>query len=132
MKRDLSALLALALLTTASGAAAQTAPKWDILDWNPKTMADDVLLPLPCGGTMVFRPIGTSRASGTNKRTYLDDREVLLGGLDEEIPASGALRTDFVAGPFEDKAGARFYLLGKYEVTNQQYDAVMGAPACGE
>ena len=132
MKRELSAALALALLTAASGAEAQTGYKWDILDWNPKASTDDVILPLPCGGSMAFRPIGTNRATGTNKRTYLDDREVLLGGVDEEIPASGALRTDFVAGPFEDKAGARYYLLGKYEVTNQQYDAVMTTPACSE
>jgi formylglycine-generating enzyme required for sulfatase activity len=123
------ALLAAGLVVACAGAAAQPAPVWNPLDWNPKPMADDFILPLPCGGSMAFRVVGTG-GPRAGKRLYLDDRQVLLGGADDEVPASGYLRTDFVAGPFEDKTNARYYLLGKYEVTNQQYDAVMSAPKC--
>jgi formylglycine-generating enzyme required for sulfatase activity len=117
-----------------ASAAAQSGPQsqtaaWAAADWNPKPMADDFVLPLPCGGSMAFRVVGTSGPHEASRRTYLEDRQVLLGGADDEVPSSGYLRTDFVAGPFEDKTNARYYLLGKYEVTNQQYDAVM-APSC--
>ena len=119
------ALLAAGLMAACGGAAAQPAPAWNPADWNPKPLKDDFILPLPCGGSMAFRVVGTGGPRDAAKRSYLDDRQVLLGGADDEVPASGYLRTDFVAGPFEDKTNARHYLLGKYEVTNQQYDAVM-------
>ena len=118
------ALLATGLMAVAGGAAGQPAA-WNAVDWNPKPIAGDFILPLPCGGSMAFRVVGTGGAREAAKRSYLDDRQVLLGGADDEVPASGYLRTDFVSGPFEDKTHARYYLLGKYEVTNQQYDAVM-------
>ena len=117
-------------MAACAGAAAQPTPAWNPLDWNPKPMADDFILPLPCGGSMAFRAIGTGGARDGTRRTYLDDHQVLLGGADDEVPVSGYLRTDFVAGAFVDKTNARYYLLGKYEVTRQQYDAVMTAQ-CG-
>ncbi|MGA4601488.1 type VI secretion protein, partial [Ectopseudomonas hydrolytica] len=42
-------------------------------DYNPKPLEDDVALPLPCGGEMVFRHVYIL-ARGT-----LDDREISLG-----------------------------------------------------
>ncbi|MFI5000942.1 MAG: formylglycine-generating enzyme family protein, partial [Reyranellales bacterium] len=119
--------MAASLIAVSGRAVAQPgAPAaWNLPDWNPKPMANDFVLPLPCGGSMAFRVVFTSGAHDASKRSYLDDRQVLLGGADDDVPASGYLRTDFVAGAFEDRTNARYYLLGKYEVTNQQYDAVM-------
>jgi len=109
---------------------AQQPAAWNVSDWNPQPdKKEDVILPLPCGGSMAFRAVRTSNARG-GAPTYLDDRQVLLGGADEEIAVASSLRTDFVSGPFLDPAGARYYLLGKYEVTNQQYRAVMSASDC--
>ena len=66
-----------AILPLALGAClALAAPAWaegDSPD-NPKPLADDVALPLPCGGEMVFRHVYVL-AEGA-----LDDRDGLLGG----------------------------------------------------
>ena len=70
--------------------------------YNPRPLADDLILPLPCGGALTFRPVAT--------------------------PADQA-RTQLV-GPFNG-GGGRHLLLGKYEVTSLQYQAVK-AQAAGQ
>lgn len=124
-------VLATALLW-AAGAAAQST-SWNRADWNPKEIKDghDFILPLPCGGAMALRMVGTSGAESAAKNNQLDDRQVLLGSTDDEQPASGYLHTEFIAGSFKDNTNAHYYLLGKYEVTNQQYDSVMGTSCDG-
>jgi formylglycine-generating enzyme required for sulfatase activity len=127
---------------------------------NPKPLADDVILPLPCGGEMVFRYVYVL-AQGT-----LDDREISLGYPFSEGEAGykqsfiSGYRRDFINGQFTlndlsadwrktispqlPKTDAStplkpmLYFIGKYEVTARQYAQVMsqarslasGEPAC--
>lgn len=114
---------------------------------NPKPLADDVTLPLPCGGEMVFRYVYVL-AKGS-----LDDREVNLGyPFSEGEPGYkqsfiSGYRREYINGQFSlgdlpaawnktiagqlPKPGKgeplkpMFYFLGKYEVTARQYAQVM-------
>ncbi|MCD5995979.1 SUMF1/EgtB/PvdO family nonheme iron enzyme [Pseudomonas sp. CDFA 602] len=118
----------------------------DTLD-NPKPLADDISLPLPCGGEMVFRYVYIL-AQGS-----LDDREISLGyPFSEDEPGYkqsfiSGYRRDFINGQFTLKdlpadwrktispllpktdAGTplkpMMYFIGKYEVTARQYAQVM-------
>lgn len=118
----------------------------DSLD-NPKPLPDDVSLPLPCGGEMVFRYVYIL-AQGS-----LDDREISLGYPFNEDEAGykqsfiSGYRRDFINGQFTladlpgdwgktigpllpktDKGTPlkpMMYFIGKYEVTASQYAQVM-------
>jgi hypothetical protein len=113
-------LLALALaLFLATAAQAQT--PWEARQFNPQAKDDDVVLPMPCGGRLALRRIDTP--TGPNP---LDDRPVVLGFANPETDYSEFVRPDAVAGSFADRQRkTRYYLLGKYEVTQDQFDAVM-------
>ncbi|MGE6387528.1 formylglycine-generating enzyme family protein [Pseudomonas sp. NPDC078416] len=157
---------AILALTLATLCAPLGVPSWvqaaevdapdDSLD-NPKPLPDDVVLPLPCEGEMVFRYVYVL-AQGT-----LDDREVSLGyPFAEGEPGYkqsfiSGYRRDFINGQFtlgdlpgdwrktispllpKTDAGTplkpMMYFIGKYEVTARQYAAVMAqaqALASGE
>lgn len=118
----------------------------DKLD-NPKPLPDDVSLPLPCDGEMVFRYVYIL-AQGS-----LDDREISLGyPFSEGEPGYkqsfiSGYRRDFINGQFTlkdlssdwgktigpvlpktDKGTPlkpMMYFIGKYEVTARQYAQVM-------
>ncbi|WP_025216151.1 SUMF1/EgtB/PvdO family nonheme iron enzyme [Pseudomonas brassicacearum] len=118
----------------------------DKLD-NPKPLPDDVSLPLPCEGQMVFRYVYIL-AQGT-----LDDREISLGYPFSEGEAGyqqsfiSGYRRDFINGqftlkdlpkdwnttitPLMPKTDAKtplkpmLYFIGKYEVTARQYAQIM-------
>jgi formylglycine-generating enzyme required for sulfatase activity len=144
------ALSAAVLWMAASAAAA------DKLD-NPRPLADDVTLPLPCGGEMVFRYVYVL-AKGA-----LDDREISLGyPFSEGDPGYkqsfiSGYRRDFINGQFtlsdlapqwrktvasqlptidrDSPLRPMLYFIGKYEVTARQYAQVMAqaqALASGE
>jgi hypothetical protein len=53
-------LLALLMVLLAQSASAQP-QEWDAKFYNPKPAADDMALPLPCGGKLVFRPVDVCR-----------------------------------------------------------------------
>lgn len=116
-KLTLYTLAAGLLLVGASGVAAP----WESRFFNPKPSDDDVVLPMPCEGSMVFRRVLVP----ANKP--LDDFGVTLGSegtalryLEQAHPAhiSGSFTTD-------KPAPGRYYLIAKYEVTDLQYQAVM-------
>jgi hypothetical protein len=89
----------------ADDALAAARPAWPERLYNPRPLADDVLVPMPCGGAIAFRPVAT--------------------------PA-GTARTHLI-GPFapSDGAGERYLLIGKYEVTALQYRATMAQEVGG-
>ncbi|CAI8946350.1 MULTISPECIES: formylglycine-generating enzyme family protein [Pseudomonas] len=140
--------LIVAALSLVSCAQAEDEPKpaSNKLD-NPKPLADDISLPLPCDGEMVFRHVYVL-AQGS-----LDDREVNLGYPFSEGEAGykqsfiSGYRRDFINGQFslqdlsadwkkrigpslpKTDAGSplkpMMYFIGKYEVTARQYAQVM-------
>jgi len=144
MYKLLGAAVALGLAALINVASADEAS--DKLD-NPKPLPDDVSLPLPCDGQMVFRYVYIL-AQGT-----LDDREISLGYPFSEGEAGyqqsfiSGYRRDFINGqftlkdlpkdwsktitPLMPKTGAQtplkpmLYFIGKYEVTARQYAQVM-------
>ena len=138
-------LISTVLAMTLAGAvwAEEPANKMD----NPKPLPDDVSLPLPCDGEMVFRYVYVL-AQGT-----LDDREVNLGYPFSEGESGyqqsfiSGYRRDYINGQFTlkdlpgawgktigpalPKSGAgvplkpMLYFIGKYEVTARQYAQVL-------
>jgi hypothetical protein len=115
-----AALLAGAVLL-AQGASAQ-AP-WPAALTNPAAQPDDVVLPMPCGGAMAFRRVNVPSADA------LDDRRVQLGNPEARFAYAENTRSDYVGGGFADPKAKnqRYYLIGKYEVTQLQYDALASA-----
>jgi hypothetical protein len=104
----------------AAGAQAQQPAPWPAERFNPRAAAGDVMLPLPCGGQMAFRRVDVPAAAGA-----LEDREITVGGTDPDLSYVEHVRPDYLAAPFAAPDGARFFLIGKYEVTRDQYAAVM-------
>lgn len=106
-------------------AAAQAADiSWNERLYNPVPLAGDLILPLPCGGAMAFRPVPVPAEK------LLGDRKLVLGGTDERFAYAESSRSDHIAGSFSGgKEGGRLYYLGKYEVTDDQYAALSGT--CG-
>lgn len=103
---------------------------WPRDDWNPHPQPDDFILPLPCKGAIALRRVVTGPPRQAGAGNYLEDRLVTLGGTDDPIGYVGYLRSDFIAGGFYETNGQRYYLIGKYEVTVQQFDAVMRPGDC--
>lgn len=100
-------------------------PSWAENEYDPRPAdkadkTNELLLPLPCGGAMVFRRIEVGGAEG-----ILGEQEVELGSPNENDAPMDYRHTTHIAGGFGGD-GQRFYYLGKYEVTDLQYRAVMG------
>lgn len=101
---------------------APTTIDWKLSLYNPKPLDGDLLLPLPCGGAMALRRI-TIEAAGP-----LADAPVEVGS---DAASQGYVEHRYrahLAGTFAaSQEDDRALLIGKYEVTQLQYDAVMAA-----
>ncbi|WP_350238310.1 SUMF1/EgtB/PvdO family nonheme iron enzyme [Pectobacterium colocasium] len=97
------------------------ATAWDEKTFNPKPDSEDIILPMPCEGSMVFRRIDIPGAGP------LDDLPVTLGQDSGEWGVIEHSYPAFIAGSFADpgKSGGRYYLMAKYELTTLQYQALM-------
>ena len=95
------------------------AEPWDTSFYNPKPLNDDVILPMPCDGSLVMKKVYTP----TNKP--LDDIKVILGSNQKELGFAEYATPNYISGSFSDNGKERYYLIGKYEVTALQYQAVM-------
>jgi len=111
---------ACAVLALCAGAAHAA---WEEKYFNPKPLADDVVLPMPCDGSMVFRKVQIPLAGP------LDDYPVTLGQNDDALGYLEHARPEHIAGSFTDASAksARYYLLAKYELNELQYQAVMNS-----
>lgn len=110
--------VALATAVMPAAGAAATASSWPEEHINPAPAADDVILPMPCGGAMAFRKV-VIPSEGP-----LSDRPITIGGADDTRGFAEGTRPAFIAGSFESEGEGRYYLLGKYEVTQLQYQAL--------
>lgn len=101
-------------------AAAQAQTPWPAAQVNPAAAPDDIVLPMPCGGGMAFRRVNIPSADP------LDDRRVQLGSPEARFAYAENTRSDYVGGGFTDPKAKnqRYYLIGKYEVTALQYEAL--------
>lgn len=113
----LSRCLALALLVKISPALAEP---WAEKTYNPKPDSDDVILPMPCEGSMVFRRVEIPVAGP------LDDIPITLGEDGGEWGFVEHSYPTFIAGSFTEtpQNKGRYYLMAKYELTALQYQAL--------
>lgn len=95
------------------------AEPWDSKFYNPKPASDDVILPMPCDGRLVMKRVFTP----TNKP--LDDVKVILGSNQKELGFAEYATPNYISGSFSNENEERYYLIGKYEITALQYQAVM-------
>ncbi len=109
-----------------SAAASATEARWQTSLWDRNVMPDDLVLPLPCEGAMAFRPILVG-----SEDDRLSDLRVELGSAAPDALYAEFPRSAHIAGSISDEGAAdrRLYYLGKYEVTRDQYAAVM-QPDC--
>jgi formylglycine-generating enzyme required for sulfatase activity len=112
-------LVAALLLAGLLGTAARADTPWPEAQSNPQPLTGDEILPMPCGGGMVFRPVLVS-STGT-----LSDQRISLGGVDKEFGYKENQRADYIAAGFTspDHPAARLFYLGKYDVTRLQFAA---------
>ncbi|WP_119137814.1 formylglycine-generating enzyme family protein [Pseudomonas reidholzensis] len=98
-----------------------SAATWDEKFYNSMADADDVVLPMPCDGAMVFRKVLIPVAGP------LDDYPINIGQDSAEYGYVEQTRPAFIAGSFTSAKGdkSRYYLLAKYEMTQLQYHALM-------
>lgn len=98
-----------------------SAAAWEEKYYNPMPDADDVVLPMPCEGSMVFRKVLIPLAGP------LDDFPINIGQDSAEWGYVEQTRPAFIAGSFTSAKGekSRYYLMAKYEMTQLQYQALM-------
>jgi hypothetical protein len=133
--------LALALLALGPAQALAQDQAANQAYFNPEPAETDLIMPMPCGLSMVFKAV-TIPAAG-----YLGDVELRQGVLGEngkgfvdrpfQAPLAaplklgnfrGAMR-DKIAAVMGDKTDYQIFLIGKYEVSVGQWQAVM--EGCG-
>jgi hypothetical protein len=89
--------------------------------YNPKPLDDDLTLPLPDGGEVVFRLVAVPGTA-----FWADPARVVQVGDASGSAFEGLQRTQ-VNGSFPTPAGDQWLMvLGKYELTKGQFAAVMG------
>ena len=96
---------------------------WEDKFVNPKPLADDVILPFPCDGSMVFRQV----AIPLNKP--LQDYSIVLGQEGDDWGYLEQSRLEHIAGSFQTKDKGRYYLIAKYPVTDLQFQALQNSLA---
>lgn len=113
---SLGVLAAVALPFGPSDAAAE----WPVSTYNPSPLDGDLVLPMPCGGGMVFRKVAVPDAG------FLEDYRIALGSLEQERGYAEYRRNEWVAGAFSTDGGkgTRHYYIGKYEVSRLQQDSL--------
>lgn len=112
--------IALLLPLTLGYALYAGAAPWEEKTFNPIPDQDDVVLPMPCEGSMVFRKVFIPLAGP------LDDYPIKVGEDSAEYGYVEQSRPAFIAGSFAvDKTEkSRYYLMAKYEMSQLQYRAL--------
>ena len=97
-----------------------SAAGWEEKYYNPMPDASDVVLPMPCEGSMVFRKVFIPVAGP------LDDYPINIGQDGAEYGYVEQTRPTFIAGSFTGAKNekSRYYLMAKYEMSQLQYAAL--------
>ena len=121
-------LLTIAAIALMPGVALAT--EWFENDYNPIPMDDDIILPMPCDGRMVFRNVETNLISDVKDGAFAD-RSIRLGwdGARDSAYREGEWKSYVAGGLIDDRS--RYYLIGKYELTDDQVNAIM-SPDCDD
>jgi len=134
LNRSLNGMVVSAgIIMAGSTIGTSQAENWPEKFWNPKPSAGDRTLPMPCGGTIVFRPVETPHGD-----RLLDDRFFELGEENGDYNYLRGRRDTNLSGSFTMSGGdTRGYFLAKYELAKIQYDVVMAhagdaRPVCKE
>ncbi|MBO8416562.1 MAG: SUMF1/EgtB/PvdO family nonheme iron enzyme [Proteobacteria bacterium] len=108
-------LLLLSALLAAIAAQAAVDEKY----YNPVPMDDDVIVSMPCDLKMVFRKVYTSTDA-----ERLKDTKFSAGSAESDNSISQSPNYRYIQGGFHDEHGY-YYLMGKYEVSALQYQALI-------
>lgn len=106
------------LLVLCPGRVEGYEPQWDKKYFNPKPTEGDLVIPIPGGGALVFRPVMV-QGKTTNPRSFM------LGTDNEGSHPFEYPRRCSLIGTFNADAKGGVYYLAKYEITESQYEAVM-------
>lgn len=102
-------------LVLGTGNAYAAAEKDSAMFFNPNPQDDDVIVPMPCKGFMVFKKVYTSNED------KLHDKGFSAGSNNADSLLTQAPNSRYIQGAFKDKQGY-YYLIGKYELNSAQYD----------
>jgi len=92
--------------------------------YNPQPAEGDLVLPMPDGAEMVFRPVAVPG------KTFWGSRERIVQLGDSSGGAFEGVQRTLVSGSFPDAEGEGWIIwLAKHELTKGQYVAVMGPQA---
>jgi formylglycine-generating enzyme required for sulfatase activity len=104
---------------------------WDRKFYDPPHPAlpaapagSELVLPMPCGGRMVFRAVEVPTGNGP-----LDDRTVPMGDPNRAMGIAEYIHSESLAAPFPAPNGGRQYWIGKFVVSRDQYAAMHGSCA---
>ncbi len=107
--------------------------------WNPSALADDIVLPMPCGLSLAMRGVGISSGALLRDMRFPmgiansqnQDRQIYERQFDGYIAApftTADLPADWRKKLKKSEGDAdALYFIGKYEISNQQWNAVMDA-----
>ncbi len=108
--------------------ASREGAPWDERFYNPLPADDDLVIEGPCGSRFVFRRIETETVDN-----WLAAETVIMGqdaGTEAAVDraVTEGVRSVGVVGAFSDTgtADSRHYYIGKYEITEDQFVAVLG------
>lgn len=132
-----SVLLLLVFLLEPSFAALQpkNVPQTSEVAWNPRKDDHDIVMPMPCGFSLILRVIAVPGGLSNDRRFSMgvnqidDDRQIYESSFQSYIAASFAendLPKAWIPRLGVSNTGNfSYYFLGKYEVSRGQWDAVM-------
>lgn len=121
IRQALAPALAVVIAQASPVVAADPQP-WPEEAYNPAPLPDDLVLPMACGGAMVFRPVDIP---GTG---LFADQQLALGSADEQFGYLSGRRLENIAAAFAPSSGtnrSRYYI-AKYETTVAQMAALQG------
>ena len=100
-------------------------PDWPIKYYDPgaeKGDPADLVLPLPCGGGMAFQKVDVP----ADPDNPLSDQPLRLGASDPESGYLDYFVRTYLRGAFEEgDAGNTHYFIARYELTRDQFAAIM-------